>query len=111
MYAKSSKHRPRPAPGGTGPSVLENSRMTVCEQFEDVRCDMCGSAGRIILYQYQLHANQANIVVCDRCGFTYLCPRPKSSRLHEFYGETYYSFRIERTPQSSLKDALRRTVM
>jgi SAM-dependent methyltransferase len=85
--------------------------MTVCEQFEDLRCDMCGSADRTILYQYQLHANQANIVVCDRCGFTYLCPRPKSSRLHEFYGETYYSFRIERTRQSSLKDALRRTVM
>ena len=72
------------------PHESSSSTMTNPERLEDVCCDICGSSARSVLYKYVLDPNHANIVVCDECGFTYLCPRPKLSHLSEFYGDNYY---------------------
>src|SRR5437870_7687600 len=88
--------------------------MTDDELFENVACDICGSTRQHVLYRYLINGSGANIVKCENCHCTYLCPRPKPYHLSQFYGDNYYSFRLDQHYDLNLrnpKDALRRTVM
>lgn len=84
------------------------------KRLEEVPCDACGSHEREILYRYDIGEEQANIAQCRNCKFVYLCPRPQSAHLLDFYGNDYYSFGLADTDDSDrreLKYKLRRTVL
>ena|SRR6516162_120884 len=89
--------------------------MSNSERLEDIACDICGSAQQTVIYKYSVNGDSINIVECKYCGCTYLCPRPKTHYLPEFYGENYYSFRCDdennNLSSRGTKDTLRRTVM
>jgi SAM-dependent methyltransferase len=88
--------RPEAALGAPIASPIASAGAPIL-QLESPVCDLCGSSEQRNLYlvrdrKYQT-PGEFQLVECTKCSLRYLCPRPISSTIHNWYPNTYTAYK------------------
>lgn len=66
------------------------------ERLEHVRCPLCDADDAPLLHRVRDHlysqSDEFTLVRCQRCGLTYLNPRPTLEALRRFYPDEYFCY-------------------
>lgn len=82
-------------------------------EFEYVKCDICGSDRTELLYPVAectgLYPGETfNLVRCKNCGLVYMNPRPRKEELNKYYPEeSYYAYQSGRNKKAQLRNRIK----